>query len=986
MSDNEDDEVQNNEEEEENNAVMEGNDEDEDDVVQDDDDDDEIVDDNDDDEDDNAKPTTKEQTKPEANNVQNANNKAANESEEEVQENDDEEENQPQVEIKDPTVKELMNINLKKANKDDVIKLLMQNSLLAPKVSNEEEKDNEPIEKTVKSNKYQNTVSNIKQYLTTGKLNDNNYNKNDKFHIYREENDPEFTSDFNSATKKVLSKLTNEEKDEEVMKILFSDNSLVPKKESTKTEVTREEIANKVNQALSHKQEVIEKIVNQVNEEYNQKHPFAPSVNPSTTENKRNLNQFLEDQKNHLQKVQEKIKSLKEKEIEREDKDKVSKPKIDKNSEALFKKVVKTDEPVHLRLFNKKYATAKTNLLQEKEKKEPKEEVEKKKKKKKVIPQPVVSNNDGEKKEEGEKKKKDKKYGYQPKVKHLMEAKDIPTNKILLNNFNEKFKSVTEDYFKSLVEIDNEKKEEPSSNPEEEKKEEPKEEAKTELKLNKLSLTQLHDVLHLLGMCSKPNMESSSSPMEESSLQQTEKKLVSEMWETLKNDEGNVNVSQLHDFLINIISLQMYVLYEQFKSSHNIKEIDETLSPAEKIDQMITIANNDNEVKIKSDHQKANKYIDYDSNDNMIISIKKSKKIKNTFNLLAITYMSNRVVPKKTKQLKKEISFKPKIDSNSKKMSERYREKILNETNGSNTNTENKSDPHMEYIERIMMARKKRLAENQKIKEENEKKAMLECTFKPKMQNKSTIKKTSGANRFKELFIKGSEKEKNRKNRTQDDFDLEKNGKECTFKPNIEQSTTIPETRFTNDIYNEKSYQIFYERIKNGKTERMIKEAVNDRYGLDEALKDYVKKNKTKEYILQTANSEENGDLQNSNEITNNEHDEDNNKSDNENKEENANANNEDNDNELDKKEGIPLLIIDVNIRQGVKKKIYVFEGDTPEGLAEKFAKEHNLEPQTKEKLQNLIHNHMLRLLTRIDEENQSLSEKSGTTHLQKSQ
>ena len=52
----------------------------------------------------------------------------------------------------------------------------------------------------------------------------------------------------------------------------------------------------------------------------------------------------------------------------------------------MFKKVVKTDEPVHLRLFNKKYATAKTNL------------------KKKVIPQPVVSNNNGEKKEEGEKK------------------------------------------------------------------------------------------------------------------------------------------------------------------------------------------------------------------------------------------------------------------------------------------------------------------------------------------------------------------------------------------------------------------------------------------------------------------------------------------------------------------------------------------------------------------------------------------------------
>ena len=98
----------------------------------------------------------------------------------------------------------------------------------------------------------------------------------------------------------------------------------------------------------------------------------------------------------------------------------------------------------------------------------------------------------------------------------------------------------------------------------------------------------------------------------------------------------------------------------------------------------------------------------------------------------------------------------------------------------------------------------------------------------------------------------------------------------------------------------------------------------------------------------------------------------------NENKDDNkTNDNNEDGKDEEEKKDGIPLLIIDVNIRQGVKKKIYVYEGDTPEGLADKFAEEHNLEPETKEKLQSLIQSHMLRLLTRIDEENQSLSEKS---------
>ena len=80
--------------------------------------------------------------------------------------------------------------------------------------------------------------------------------------------------------------------------------------------------------------------------------------------------------------------------------------------------------------------------------------------------------------------------------------------------------------------------------------------------------------------------------------------------------------------------------------------------------------------------------------------------------------------------------------------------------------------------------------------------------------------------------------------------------------------------------------------------------------------------------------------------------------------------NNLNDSNEIEnKKDGIPLLIIDVNIRQGLKKKIYVYEGDTPADLAEKFANEHNLENETKEKLQSLIHNHMLRLLTRIDEE-----------------
>ena len=76
--------------------------------------------------------------------------------------------------------------------------------------------------------------------------------------------------------------------------------------------------------------------------------------------------------------------------------------------------------------------------------------------------------------------------------------------------------------------------------------------------------------------------------------------------------------------------------------------------------------------------------------------------------------------------------------------------------------------------------------------------------------------------------------------------------------------------------------------------------------------------------------------------------------------------------------EAIPLLIIDVNIRAGEKKKIYVFDGDTAEGLADKFAREHSLDQDTSNKLMNLIQSHMSRLLMRIDEENPSISEVSS--------
>jgi len=185
----------------------------------------------------------------------------------------------------------------------------------------------------------------------------------------------------------------------------------------------------------------------------------------------------------------------------------------------------------------------------------------------------------------------------------------------------------------------------------------------------------------------------------------------------------------------------------------------------------------------------------------------------------------------------------------------------------------------------------------------------------------------------------------------------------------------------------------------------MVKDSNNDRYGLNNELKQFVKDNKEFNFIQNQAylgledqyyNSNNNQMKYDNNYNVNNEERENYNK-----QEDNVNIKNENNNNsqtqqnnqeeggsenegDPEKKEEIPLLIIDVNIRQGVKKKIYVYEGDTPEDLAEKFAKEQNLEPETKNKLQSLIQSHMLRLLTRIEEENQSISEKSQNLHNQK--
>ena len=63
------------------------------------------------------------------------------------------------------------------------------------------------------------------------------------------------------------------------------------------------------------------------------------------------------------------------------------------------------------------------------------------------------------------------------------------------------------------------------------------------------------------------------------------------------------------------------------------------------------------------------------------------------------------------------------------------------------------------------------------------------------------------------------------------------------------------------------------------------------------------------------------------------------------------------------------MLYVDVNLGNSGTQRIVVFEGDTAEGLAEKFAIEYNLDASMKEKLTQMLQTQIAGVLEKIDEE-----------------
>ena len=58
---------------------------------------------------------------------------------------------------------------------------------------------------------------------------------------------------------------------------------------------------------------------------------------------------------------------------------------------------------------------------------------------------------------------------------------------------------------------------------------------------------------------------------------------------------------------------------------------------------------------------------------------------------------------------------------------------------------------------------------------------------------------------------------------------------------------------------------------------------------------------------------------------------------------------------EMEDEEPIPLLFVDVNLGEGKMARIVLYDGDTPEEVANDFAKEHELDNTMKRKLTDLL-------------------------------
>lgn len=741
--------------------------------------------------------------------------------------------------IKDPNIRRLMNIDIEEENKEEILNLLLTNEALTGSKSEKKL----PV-KTIKPNRYKNAQS---HYNLETLMNDPMYKTTNAFHITRQKDNPEFTVDFNTAVKKIYSKMAKDKNPstEELLKILVSDPHHLSEEVAKLDIVKREYIDEKVKTVLNKKKQNIENIKTMLDQDYAEKHPFTPTlVKYEQSPPRRNLDQFLSDQQNHLKRLQEKIKMIQDDDKAKEDTIvKQMHPKVDLNSEKIFKRVISTDEPTHLRLYNKRYQNTKKELLKSKQDKEKTEEeaISKGKKKQIKINWPKKASS------------VDKVDKIPEEVKeHEENVNRFTSNKMLLASIIRRFNSAIDNLTMNMGEKVNEVNqivEEVEIPGEVEAKLTENETNCNRKPSNRLTQQQLKEVLLSLNFLTYKGEDHNG--IGQSILQQDESKLFSQLYKNLKDTTGLVNVDILFVVVLAVLNLYAYYLYVSFKKSIPQEGSKPKLSEEEKKKRIQNILNEiSSDIEKKINNEKTNthsKYVHLDTDDVFYVSFQQAKVIKKDFNMFYINYMNSEDRLTKFEAKSKvnhirQVTFCPQLNSQSIKMYANFRNKVLS-VEDSLENAPSKSDERIDYINKLILKKKRKEVELKKAQEKVKETELMECTFKPKInEDPSSVTRKNEPDRLGSLYQKGKQHQRERRDRERDEFDIERYGKDCTFAPNLsEKNEIIDDGRIKNDIYHERSYELLYTRLKNGRLDRALREAVHERSDFDLTLKEYSK-------------------------------------------------------------------------------------------------------------------------------------------------
>ena len=817
----------------------------------------------------------------------------------EIQINPEEDENTDEENIiNDPKVKELNELDIN--NKKAIIDILMDEDLIEKKPIKNSEYVDLIEKKPIKNSEYVKDINKIKFSYVKSNINfhtmnttyeqekKNTLGRTGLFQIETQVGDPEFIKDMNIAADKLKDQIKEENK--VVAHLLFDD--LKNKKNNKKKILTRKHIGEKVKKALNKKKEDIQKIENKIFNKQKSLETFTPEINHRKKDgSRRDLNTFLKSQEDFRKKVEKKKQEMflkNESEIKEIVK---GKPQLDKNSEELIKKIYGTEntEPAYLRLYNKMVKNEE-KLKQCEEKKILREKEEEQKRKEKE--NEIKKNNPYKhiKSKFNSQKNFDVKKNLNNKLKRVKSAENIKSSNNLNydSNINKKvnfdYKVIQLNkvlYNKFLSNFDNAIKlisEETKKN-----------------NLEELDEYQYFKLLLYLGMISNPMEKTGKNEKNLENLYNLlhirEKQLVKSSYNLLKISGEKIKKEDVKNFLICVLGLQNYNLYQMFRSAHE-QEIKNLFPPyeykKEEIPELILNKQNEELIsKVNKKNKKNNKYILLSKDNKIIFTLDKAYLINRDFNKFAVNFRSQKNKIKEEKLLnlvKKECTFKPEIGMKSNELYQKHKDKVnamQNETFFYELNPKMKKT-NLNYFDRILLLDRKRLIQNQKIREEMEQKKILECTFQPKISNyltnninnknnkhkKLKNKNSYGSSKisnkinknklnglkknvFDELYEDGKQKLKSRKDKTKEEIELEEQKLEFTFKPNIKNldPKKIPKTNFINDIYNETEYQTLYERLKHARLQRLVKNNTQNRYGLNKELKQFVMDNKKYNYL-----------------------------------------------------------------------------------------------------------------------------------------